>query len=353
MPNSVLPKENNSQTTTERTVYQVVRFMLSILIVGLVLFSIVIMVAFQPASDDPFALDEIVTIAPGTSGNRIAQQLADKGVVRNPTLFRLVLRLTKMGDNLQAGYYRLNPTMTTTEIIEQLRIGRGVSEQVIIPEGYDLKQIASALAQRELIDMERFLFLAEDVTRVFGSNIPLEIPIASVEGYLFPDTYRFVRGQTEEDIIRQMVNRFLQVVLPAVEEYIDEMDMTLHEIVTLASIVEKEVMTNRERPIVAAVYLNRLAIDMPLQADPTVRYVMEEQRSRVLYRDLEIDSPYNTYQNRGLPPGPIASPGLASILAVLEPADVDYFFFVSRGDGTHQFTRTFNEHVRARRELGY
>jgi UPF0755 protein len=121
----------------------------------------------------------------------------------------------------------------------------------------------------------------------------------------------------------------------------------------LASIVEREVMVDEERPIVASVYLNRLAIDMPLQADPTVRYVTAEERPQVLYRDLEIESPYNTYRHRGLPPGPIGSPGLASMLAVLNPAETDYFFFVSRRDGTHEFTKTYNEHLTARRLLGY
>jgi len=149
------------------------------------------------------------------------------------------------------------------------------------------------------------------------------------------------------------VGRFVEMVSPVVQDRSEDINLSLHEIVTLASIVEREVMSEHERAIVASVYLNRLAINMPLQADPTVRYVMTEERSRVLYRDLEIDSPYNTYKYNGLPPGPIASPGLASIIAVLEPADTDYLFFVSRGDGTHQFSRTFDEHVRARRQLGY
>lgn len=181
----------------------------------------------------------------------------------------------------------------------------------------------------------------------------MDIPVASLEGYLFPDTYYFTYGQSEEEIIRQMVSRFVDVVYPAVEGKIGRWGLGLHEIVTLASIVEREVMADSERPLVASVYLNRLKINMPLQADPTVRYVMTEDRSRVLYRDLEIDSPYNTYRNNGLPPGPIASPGLASIMAVLEPAETDYLFFVAKGDGTHQFSRTFSEHVRARQQLGY
>jgi len=150
-----------------------------------------------------------------------------------------------------------------------------------------------------------------------------------------------------------MVNRFVEVVIPNVDLSLLDDKYTLHEVITLASIVEKEVIYNFERPLVAAVYLNRLKLNMRLQADPTVRYVMTENRSRVLYSDLEIDSPYNTYRYDGLPPGPIASPGLKSIMAVLEPADVDYLYFVAKNDGTHVFSRTFEEHVAARRALGY
>ncbi|MGB3971436.1 MAG: endolytic transglycosylase MltG, partial [Limnochordia bacterium] len=159
--------------------------------------------------------------------------------------------------------------------------------------------------------------------------------------------------QSEEAIIRQMVSRFVDVVISKVDLSLLDDKYTLHEVITLASIVEKEVIYDFERPLVAAVYHNRLNIGMRLQADPTVRYVMTENRSRVLYSDLEIDSPYNTYRYDGLPPGPIASPGLKSILAVLEPADVDYLYFVAKPDGTHQFSRTFEEHVAARRALGY
>ena len=150
-----------------------------------------------------------------------------------------------------------------------------------------------------------------------------------------------------------MVSRFVQVAEEEVVPLLEESGLTLHEVVTLASIVEREIMVHEERAIVASVSLNRLAVDMPLQADPNVRYVTEEERPIVLYRDLEIDSPYNTYRYRGLPPGPIASPGLASMLAVLNPAETNYFFFVSRRDGTNEFTETYSEHLKARRALGY
>lgn len=339
--------------TTERAEFEVVRFLLfmAFLFIGIV--SAVIVWVILPVSSDPDASNVLVDVEAGLTAREIAGLIAESGLVKDADLFLILLRLTGTDKTLQAGHYLLNPRMNAFEIIEALQRGRAKTIPVTIPEGFDLKQIGARLAREGLIDYERFMELAQDAALVFGDNVPVDIPIPSLEGYLFPDTYYFSKGQTEEDIIGQMVARFVEVVLPLVQGHESDTNLSMHEIVTLASIVEREVMVDYERPIVASVYLNRLAINMPLQADPTVRYVMTEERSRVLYRDLEIDSPYNTYKYNGLPPGPIASPGLASIIAVLEPAETDYLFFVSRGDGTHQFSRTFNEHVRARHQLGY
>ncbi len=339
--------------TAKRTVTILVRFIMSGFMVASIILATLIMVGLQPVSTNPVSLDRMITIPRGISGRKIARLLEEEGIVRNAELFQRLLRLTRTDSNLQAGYYLLNPFMSPLRIIKQLNEGQVIASTVIIPEGYELKQIAAVLASAGLVDEERFLHLARNAYFVYGDRVPIEVPIASLEGYLFPDTYQFVKGQTEEAILRHMVNRFLAVVPPIVDPRVAESGLTLHEVVTLASIVEKEAMVDCERPVVAGVYLNRLAINMPLQADPTVRYVMTEERSRVLYRDLDIDSPYNTYRNSGLPPGPIASPGIRSILAVLDPAEVEYLFFVSRRDGTHQFSYTFEEHVRARQALGY
>lgn len=343
----------NLRTTERAVLFEVVRFLFLCALLFAVSFSGVVYYALQPASPDGEARNQLVHIQKGSTGKQIAQLLAEAGVIRDASLFRLLLRFTGTDKQLQAGYYLLSPAMDAWEILEQLRQGKTTTVVVTIPEGFELKQIAARLQEKGLVDYDTFMELALDASLVFGDNPPVDIPIASLEGYLFPDTYHFSYGQSEADIIAQMVNRFVEVVYPAVEGKIGRWGLGLHEIVTLASIVEREVMVDWERPLVASVYLNRLKINMPLQADPTVRYVMTENRSRVLYRDLEIDSPYNTYQYNGLPPGPIASPGLASIMAVLEPAETDYLFFVAKGDGTHQFSRTFSEHVRARRQLGY
>jgi len=336
-----------------RAANYVARFLFYGLLAGIVTFSGLMLWAQQPASRDPAAPAVYVEIPSGAGAALIAQQLESAGIVRDQQLFRLLLWVRGAETSLRAGRYQLQPSQHPMEIITVLEEGRSVAEQVVIPEGYSIEDIAARLAALGLVDKQRFIQVARDGALAYGGEVPFDLPVATLEGYLFPDTYQFHKGQSEESIVRQMTQRFRQVVERYVEPYLDTTALHLHEVITLASIVEKEIRYDFERRKVAGVYLNRLDIDMPLQADPTVRYVMEEDRTRVLYRDLEIESPYNTYRNRGLPPGPIASPGLASILAVLNPADVDYFFFVARGDGTHQFSRTFEEHVRARRELGY
>lgn len=341
------------QVTSKRTWYDAVRFVLVVALVICIGLALVMMFSVRPASSDPGALKKVVHIPSGASAQRIAEILGDGELIASPVLFRLVVKMVGAEQNLQAGYYLLDASMGPLEIVEHLRTGDVTTERVVIPEGFEIKQIAAELERKGLADAERFIELATDASFVFGENPPINLPISSLEGYLYPDTYYFSLGQTEEDLIGQMIDRFVQVINAEVYAHLEQSELSLHEIVTLASIVEREIMVDWERPIVASVYLNRLAISMPLQADPTVRYVTAEDRSRVLYRDLEIDSPYNTYRNYGLPPGPIASPGLRSILAVLEPADTDYLFFVSKRDGTHQFSETYDQHLRARRSLGY
>lgn len=341
------------EVTAERTVLGVVRFLLLLGIAVLIASGIFLLIIVRPVASDPAALNQVVHVAQGMSGGRVADLLEEENLISQALFFRVLLKVTGAEQQLKAGYYLLNPTMSPLEILDHLRTGDVTIERVVIPEGYEIRQIAGLLADRGLADRERFIELAGKASLVYADNLPLDLPIDSLEGYLFPDTYHFSWDQTEEDLIGQMVNRFIQIVETRIKDKLLKSPFSLHEVVTLASIVEREIMADEERPIVASVYLNRLAANMPMQADPTVRYVMTEDRPRVLYRDLEIDSPYNTYLNHGLPPGPIASPGLASLLAVLEPADTEYLFFVSRGDGTHQFSRTFEEHVRARQALGY
>lgn len=343
----------NLQVNSRRTYFSVVRFLLLAALLVTIGLAIIIMVGNQPFNSDPESLNKVIEIRPGMSTQRIALLLEEEGLIADSTLFRIIAKTVGVEKKLQAGFYLLNAHMRPLEIIDHLHYGEVYTEKVIIPEGFEIKQIAARLAEKNLADPERFIELASQAELVFGDDLPLELPLSSLEGYLYPSTYHFSPGQSEEELIGQMVNSFIQASNETILPLLENSEFSLHEVVTLASIVEKEIMVDEERPVVASVYLNRLAIGMPLQADPTVRYVTIEDRPQVLYRDLEIDSPYNTYRNRGLPPGPIASPGLASMLAVLRPAETDYLFFVSKRDGTHQFTKNYDEHLQARRELGY
>ncbi|MGI6037149.1 MAG: endolytic transglycosylase MltG [Limnochordia bacterium] len=314
---------------------------------------VIAIIAYQlrPLQAEPYAVEQLISIPRGSSSQEIAQLLQEEGLIRDARTFTWFSRIFRTDGDLKAGDYLLKASMSPWEIIDTLQAGNVAPVNVTIYEGLNLAEIAQVLADKGLVDPERFLELAQDERLIYGDHPPVDKPVATLEGYLFPDTYRFVRGQREEEIIKIMVNRFLELVPPLVAE--NGVDMNLHEVMTLASIVEKEALYDSERPLIAGVFHNRLRIGMRLQADPTVRYVMEEQRNRVLYRDLEIDSPYNTYRYAGLPPGPIASPGLASIKAVINPADVDYMYFVAKGDGTHAFSRTFAEHVANRQKFGY
>ncbi|MFS8543171.1 MAG: endolytic transglycosylase MltG [Limnochordales bacterium] len=290
-------------------------------------------------------------VPPGSTAEDIGRLLEEAGLIRSARHFQLLIGWHGYDRRLQAGDYLLSAAMDPLTIARRMESGQVHTVRVTIPEGLHLRQIADLLAREGLVDRERFLRLASDETLVYGSNPPIPKPVRSLEGYLFPDTYLLSPSMTEEQIIRRMVSRFLEAAAPLIASRPAPLGLNMHEVVTLASIVEAEALYPREEPIIASVFLNRLRINMPLQADPTINYLFDEHRSRILYADLEIDSPYNTYRYAGLPPGPIGSPGLGAIRAVLEPADTDYYYFVARGDGTHIFSRTFAEHVRARQQV--
>jgi UPF0755 protein len=244
---------------------------------------------------------------------------------------------------LMPGTYVLRSGQSYGAILRDLTEGRGLVHTVTVPEGFALSTILPLLS--------RTLELSRDsldaVVRDSALRAELGVPTRTLEGYLFPDTYSFPAGTSARDVVRAMVRRFEQAWLPEWDARLAELGTTRHEIVTLASIVEKEARLAEERPVIAAVYRNRLRIGMALQADPTVQYALGRHTARVLYKDLEIDSPYNTYKYPGLPPGPIASPGAASLEATLYPADVRYLYFVAHPDGHHEFRETFGQHEQA------
>ena len=337
-------------------IHWVLQFLVGIVALGAVVLMVLGFVsshASLPLANPKLAVESILHIPAGSSSAEIGRLLEEQSIVRSGIMFSRVSQLLGTDQRLQAGDYLLSPGMNLMEIIGNLESGRVATKRVLIHEGMNAEQIAQRLADYGLVDKERFLALVADERLIYGDSFPVPKPYPALEGYLFPDTYIFAVGQSEEEIIKKMVARFVEVALPELETKAEAIGYTVHEIVTLASIIEKEAMVERELPIISGVFHNRLNVGMRLQSDPTVQYVMENPRPRLYLRDLEIDSPFNTYKYAGLPPGPISSPGKAALLAAAEPADVDYMYFVAKGDGTHVFSRTYAEHLRNRRRVGW
>jgi UPF0755 protein len=285
----------------------------------------------------------IVFIKPKTGVHEIARALQEAGVIRSGWAFLAIAYLQGSITRLHSGEYEFFVGMPLREVLRKLEAGRVISHQVTIPEGFNAQEIAQLLASEKLVDVERFLTLAQDPT--LAQELGLEAP--GLEGYLFPDTYRLTRGMGEEEILRIMVGRFRQVLPQDLADRAQAVDLDLHSAVTLASLIEREARLPKERPIISAVFHNRLRRKMPLQSDPTAIYGMPSPSRRITTADLQRKSPYNTYLTLGLPPGPIASPGLSSIVAAVSPAKVNYLYFVSKNDGSHAFSRTLEEHSRA------
>jgi UPF0755 protein len=290
--------------------------------------------------------DLLHEVLPGQDAGSILQELEAKGVVNNAFLAKLYL-VRVLGDPpLRAGEYRFGTPLTVPEILDKLVLGDIVTYPVTIVEGLTLEETAAHLAEQGFGDEP--VFLEEMLTADRISELDPEA--SSLEGYLFPDTYSFAKGTSEDEIVSALVSTFLRLferdVRPAL---LPEDERTPRQIVILASIVEKEARLDEERPTIAGVYANRLRRGIALYADPTIVYALKQQGrwdGNIRRPDLKLDSPYNTYLYPGLPPGPIASPGLASLVAAAQPAEIPYLYFVSRNDGSHVFASTLAEHNR-------
>ncbi|MBW3660924.1 MAG: endolytic transglycosylase MltG [Gemmatimonadetes bacterium] len=295
-----------------------------------------------------------VVVERGVSTRELGRRLEERGVVRSALLFEAWLRARGDAGRIHAGTYALPRDRALPTVVEMLVEGETVLLAVTVPEGYRLEQTASAVARRLGADSAAFVAAATDpflVDSLLHDSLGVEGAV-TLEGYLYPETYRVDPSTGPREMARLMVGQFWQVFGPSWRTRADSLGRSVHEIVTLASIVEEEAKVPAERPVIAGVFWNRLERGMPLEADPTVQYALGGHRTRVLYRDLEVDSPYNTYRNPGLPPGPIASPGRFSMEATLWPDSVPYLYFFATGeDGAHTFSETFAEHNRKRREL--
>ncbi len=284
-----------------------------------------------------------VIIPKGASLRMAADSLAAYDVIGSTRLFRVFARLTGAETDIKPGTYQFAAGAGYRDVLDALVTGRGLMATVVIPEGFDVRDIAPVLAKS--------LRVPEDSVRAAVTDTAwqraLDIPVPSLEGYLFPATYTFPEGTSAREAVNAMIERFLDAWKPEWDTRLKAMSISRHDAITMASIVEKEARKAEERPLISAVYWNRVKKRMRLQADPTVQYALPQHVERVLYTDLTVESRYNTYKYPGLPPGPIASPGAASIAAALAPADVPYLFFVARADGSHAFTETFAQHSRA------
>jgi len=289
----------------------------------------------------------VVEIPQGATLKRTAHLLADHQVINSPTSFIAFTYLQGKQNQIQAGEYELSATLPPQEILKKITQGETLDYAVTIPEGYRISEIAELLAQKGLVDKNRFINETRNAELIDSLNIPTR----DLEGYLFPETYRFRKNAGEKKIVQAMVAIFKQKAdLPEFRERARKLNLTLHEIITLASLIEKETGLASERKIISSVFHNRLKKRMRLQTDPSVIYALADFDGNIRKKDLSIDSPYNTYLYFGLPPGPIANPGLDSILSALEPAQTDMFYFVSRQNGSHQFSANLTDHNRAVRK---
>lgn len=284
------------------------------------------------------------TVPEGVTLRWIAGSLEEQGFIQSGTLFLALGKLVLSEKEILAGEYKFPPNSTLFEILRAFKYGRVNYRKVMIQPGWNIRQIGKILESERLMDEKTFFDLTRDgeLIHLLGVDVP------NLEGFLYPDTYYFYRGSNPKKMVRNMVLRFKEVVGPELEKRTSEIGMTVKDVITLASMIETEAVVAEDRLLISAVFHNRLKRNFPLQSDPTVIYALGKGFDGDLKRaHLRVNSPYNTYVRSGLPPGPIGNPGIESIRAALYPADVDYFYFVSKNDGTHHFSKSLKEHNRA------
>ena len=297
--------------------------------------------AEKPLSTEP--VKRVVIIEPGQKFKSLSQILNKKGVIRHPAKFRLFSRIKGYDKHIKAGEYVLSSAMTPKKILEILVMGRVRLHRLTIPEGHNLRQVAQAVSRAGFGTQADFFNAATNADLVRSKGIDAQ----TFEGYLFPDTYYFTKDATPEKIISSMVKRFWAMFKPEWKNRSKALGFTIHQVVTLASIIEKEAGVAMERPVISSVFHNRLKRKIRLESDPTVIYGIEDFNGNITRRDLKEDTLYNTYRIKGLPPGPIANAGTKAIEAALYPADTRFLYFVSKKDNTHQFSTNLKDHNRA------
>ncbi|MBI4641179.1 MAG: endolytic transglycosylase MltG [Candidatus Tectomicrobia bacterium] len=318
--------------------------LLIFLLIGAGISYLVMWVEEEPPSGKlPEDSSKVVEIPKGAGLRDIAALLKREGVTQTPLFFIIKALWKGSRGRLKAGEYRFSSSMTLDEILHRLESGKVILHPLTIPEGFTVEEIARLLEEKGLSTREKFLALTSK--KEFLDRLGLEGK--SLEGYLFPETYFFPKGASEETIVKKIVSTFDRVFTEGYKDRAKLIGLTPHQVLTLASVIEKEAKVDEERALISAVYHNRLKRGMLLQSDPTVIYALKQFDGNLRKEDLAIDSPYNTYKYPGLPPGPIANPGRASIEAALFPAPVDYLYFVSKNNGEHSFSTSLQEHNNA------
>ena len=319
------------------------------LLLSLVIFGILWQYAFsllKPLDTSGQAPNVLIQVAPQSHTGEIAEKLKEQKIIRSATAFRLYARYHKLDSQIKAGLYMLNPAMSTEEILTILVHAKTATKTFTIPEGYTLKQITNSLADKGLIREELFSDLL--VTGKYDYPFLKGLPTGEkrLEGYLFPETYNISLDSTEKDIINVMLAGMdRQIKELKLEERARALNLTLHQVMTIASMIEREASKDEDRTLISSVIHNRLKKDMLLQIDATVEYALGGHREKIYYKDLEVDSPYNTYKYKGLPVGPIAAPGKESLVAAVTPAQTEYLYYLAKPDGYHVFAKTYAEHM--------
>jgi len=314
-----------------------------------ILIIIAIGIILRPLAIQPKKEYAIIKIDEGDNLNIISRKLKNSRIIQDRLGFKLMVVVFKKTTSLSYGWYKFKIYEDPREIMKSLIKGKRLTVKVAIPDGLKISETINAFHRHRDTDINTAKL--DSLTKDTNFIKKLGINESTLEGYLFPDTYIFYKGEKAENVIKKMVFRLYNILKPSQKFKIKSMTFDAHEIITIASMIEREAMIDREKSIIASVIYNRLEKNMPLQIDATILYALGKHKKRVMYKDLRVKSPYNTYRNRGLPPGPIASPGYQSIISALHPSRSNYLFYVATGRGDHIFSKTYEEHIKAKKKV--
>lgn len=295
----------------------------------------------------------LIMIKEGMTTADIATLLHEKKLVKDPEAFRMEARFKNLADKLQAGPYQIEGGLSNSQIVDVMVKGHIKQIRFTVPEGFTVVKTAKKLEAEGLGKADKFIAAAKDYAPYAYMQTDNPNVLFKAEGFIFPATYDFPVGISEEEMLKIMVEQFDKKMQESgVAKTVQEKNLNMRDVVNMAAMVEMEAVFPEEQPSIAGVFLKRVAIGMPIQSDTTIQYILGAQKEIITFADTEIQNPYNTYQNMGLPPGPIASPGLKAIQAVLAPEDNEYLYFVAEKDGHHRFTKTYEEHLQAIKDIG-